>query len=1137
MEKVVEALTSSLGSHFRLLSSSKAEHRPHNSHGIIATSGMSSVTWTWPGLSAEDIKCTPKGVWCAAPSASIASAQFCKIANGSRGGSVDATGQFQVTFLLAPSVLSNKTSINTSTLSPFAPAFNYAAIDGEYKTDKPCQSSLSPLANPFMPGNGKAENAGCSRSLHAIVSNSKHSPAPTTSQDRVPKIEVTWSDVVRAQCSGEEIINKSSAPATTAPVTSTSPETLNQRILQDVEELKRLGSWEAFVKSKRCFSDFANLDNVRGHPAHRLLQFYRQRGAPVKMKSKPWSREQISAALSRGAHQSCFAYMDFLREEFTDMMEKGQWVILPASAVESLPGLQVSPPGVVPQRERRPRWICDYTFSGVNGDTLPLAALDAMQFGHALDRILREIILADPSLGPVQLMKVDLSDGFYRVNLNIDDIPKLGVAFPTEPGQEPLIALPLVLPMGWKNSPPIFSTATETIADLANQRIQAGVTPAPHPMDEKAEAVVPTNPMHPEQPAHQITNVNSYLPLQHDDEEDSPQSVVTMSNKCKDREEWYSKPRPSRDASQKSRSRQGKASNINTTSVDRHGTFTPDSDKQHCPSSTFTVPVADARAAFSDVEQTPQLSVKVSSDPSHQVVSSCASKSCGSIPSGTQNHNIISSVAVTSLAQQVKLPCWDHQSALQVPTVRDPSLPSTNKPVSYVDIFVDDFVGLAQGSSNSRRVRRILMHAIDDVFRPLESSDNAYRRAPVSVKKLVKGDCSWSTIKLVLGWIIDTVSMTIHLPPHRVERLAEILASIPITQKRTSVKKWHKVLGELRSMALALPGARNLFSQMQHALTNKVKGRVNLNKGVHQALEDFRWLLSDIASRPTSIAELVPLLPSAEGHHDASGLGAGGVWFPAEHLVPREGFDNKPVVWRLQWPQYIIDKLVTSKNPNGTISNSDFELAGGLLHLEALSQCFDIRERTVLSKTDNLNTLFWQRKGSATTEKVPAHLLRLFGIHQRFHRYVPRHDYLSGPSNPIADALSRDFELSWDALLESLSPLLPQYPALQVWTPSAQVVDAVIAALLKKRQSPESILQTPPQAGTRAQSTTLSSQELLWPSSPLSKPSSTKYNSYKKSHDEFISQHLQPQAIPSGLTRLKVSYGSIPRRKLVWGPR
>ena len=314
--------------------------------------------------------------------------------------------------------------------------------------------------------------------------------------------------------------------------------------------------------------------------------------------------------------------------------------------------------------------------------------------------------------------------------------------------------------------------------------------------------------------------------------------------------------------------------------------------------------------------------------------------------------------------------------------------------------------------------------------------DGPFRRKPTSLKKLEKGDCSWSTIKVILGWIIDTVTMTIQLPPHRIEKLSEILSSIPVTQKRTSVCKWHKVLGELRSMSLALPGARNLFSHMQLALSKKLKGRVALNKGVHHALDDFRWMLADIENCPTRIAELVPLLASAEGHHDASGLGAGGVWFPADHLVPREGFENQPVVWRLKWPQYIIDRLVTSANPSGTISNSDLELAGGLLHLEALSQTFDIRERTVLSKTNNLNTLFWQRKGSATTEKVPAHLLRLFGIHQRFHRYVPRHDYLAGPSNPIADALSHDFELSWRELFASLDEYLPPGMTCQVWSPS-----------------------------------------------------------------------------------------------------
>ena len=79
------------------------------------------------------------------------------------------------------------------------------------------------------------------------------------------------------------------------------------------------------------------------------------------------------------------------------MILKSQWVVLPAEDVASLPGLRISPPGVVPQRDRRPRWICDYTWSKVNKDSLPLAPLEAMQFGHTLDIILRELILANPA--------------------------------------------------------------------------------------------------------------------------------------------------------------------------------------------------------------------------------------------------------------------------------------------------------------------------------------------------------------------------------------------------------------------------------------------------------------------------------------------------------------------------------------------------------------------------------------------------------------------------------------------------------------------------------------------------------------------------------------------------------------------
>ena len=81
--------------------------------------------------------------------------------------------------------------------------------------------------------------------------------------------------------------------------------------------------------------------------------------------------------------------------------------------------------------------------------------------------------------------------------LFVQSIPKLEVVFPTKLGQSPLIAVPFVLLMGWKNSPPHFCTATENITDLTNQQIHAGVDPPTHSLEDKAETVVPMNPMQP----------------------------------------------------------------------------------------------------------------------------------------------------------------------------------------------------------------------------------------------------------------------------------------------------------------------------------------------------------------------------------------------------------------------------------------------------------------------------------------------------------------------------------------------------------------------------------------------------------------------------------------------------------------
>ena len=65
---------------------------------------------------------------------------------------------------------------------------------------------------------------------------------------------------------------------------------------------------------------------------------------------------------------------------------------------------------------------------------------------------------------------------------------------------------------------------------------------------------------------------------------------------------------------------------------------------------------------------------------------------------------------------------------------------------------------------------------------------------------------------------------------------------------------------------------------------------------------------------------------------DASGEGAGGVWVSGLQSIA-------PIVWRLEWPQEMRDRLVTFANPSGDITNSDLEMAAevlGWLVLEAV---------------------------------------------------------------------------------------------------------------------------------------------------------------------------------------------------------
>ena len=118
-------------------------------------------------------------------------------------------------------------------------------------------------------------------------------------------------------------------------------------------------------------------------PAASLLDRIRRNGVPVLLASEPWGTKLKNERFLRGPHSSANEHTEFLKEEYLDFCQKGFWMLLPYEAVKALPGLRLSLLGVVPQRERRPRVIVDYSFYDLNLEMVKLSPSESMQFGKA----------------------------------------------------------------------------------------------------------------------------------------------------------------------------------------------------------------------------------------------------------------------------------------------------------------------------------------------------------------------------------------------------------------------------------------------------------------------------------------------------------------------------------------------------------------------------------------------------------------------------------------------------------------------------------------------------------------------------------------------------------------------------------
>ena len=426
-----------------------------------------------------------------------------------------------------------------------------------------------------------------------------------------------------------------------------------------------------------------------------------------------------------------------------------------------------------------------------------------------------------------------------------------------------------------------------------------------------------------------------------------------------------------------------------------------------------------------------------------------------------------------------------------------------------------------------RRLRRQFLHINDKVFRPNDSTD-VVRKEPSSLKKFAAGDAVWSTYKELLGWVVDSLRGTIELSTRKRQRLLHILDTAR-HKKRISKRNCQKLLGELRSMVLAISGGPGLFSQLQFALQQAEGTRVRLHRSARDHLQDLYLLALDLARRPTYLRELFPADPGhVLGATDAALSGMGGVVFTPDG----------PRFWRAEFPDDIQRNMVSDTNPDGIYTNSDFELAATVLHEGVIGHTFDITHLTTRTGSDNIPTVAWRNKGSTTTKGSAAYLLRVASLFQRHYAHVPRVHYVPGTANLLADATSRRFDLSSSQLVDLLSSLAPQPLPWRELPVPPELLSIVTSALRQTRHAGMSHPSGPaPRIASGGSAGSHFSTSWGWQTIPYSVASMTKSLSFGSLLTGFGTAVAAAVVTPSQLSTWLTRSCTLPKRSRNWGPR
>ena len=201
-----------------------------------------------------------------------------------------------------------------------------------------------------------------------------------------------------------------------------------------------------------------------------------------------------------------------------------------------------------------------------------------------------------------------------------------------------------------------------------------------------------------------------------------------------------------------------------------------------------------------------------------------------------------------------------------------------------------------------------------------------------------------------------------------------------------------------------------------------------------------------------------------------------------------------------------------------------------MLHNKCVIDCLNMRERTTLTRTNNITTHWWGRKGFALCLSPQAYQVWLSAMHRRSYRYLLCQDFVSGTNDLISDHPSCSKDLTDAQVLTFLNKTFPQNTPCRLWTPPQKTLCATVSIMRRKTLPCDCLRGGMPALSSTWTSGKTSANRWLWTPffatiktlSPFSAPLLR----------STTSATLLPPVVINNPKEYKMTYGRLNRRSL-----